>query len=232
MAPLEFYQRALEYQDERFKRTFEAETEYLVRHIVDLAQEKKGLVKVLDVGCGNGRTMHNLDQELSNKHPNIMFYLTGIDSNPEKLKVVKKISGARFVHGNIVTDTTLQRESFDLVYSSYNTIGCIQDGTLTEMIESMLHLTRPDGEIINITWNSVDATTDFLKNYYKSIGFDPVYVFGDLSVCVDPENKDVYRFNRVRHNEIERAFLHAKSEHVNVGAVLIDPLWKAYEVKK
>lgn len=232
MIPIKFYQNALEYSDERFKRTFESETEYLVKHIVRMAEETRSLIKVLDVGCGNGRTMHNLDRELSKNHPNVMFYLTGIDSNPEKLKVAKEMPQARFVLGNIITDTTLRRDNYDLVYSSYNTIGCVQDGTLKDFVGRMVELTADNGVITNITWNRSGPTTEFLKDYYKAIGFEAVKVSTGRSVCIDPEDKKEYRFERVNILDIGDAYRNSGLTRRIFSLDNIGDLWVAVGVRK
>lgn len=138
-------------------RYFETENNYL-QSLVD--EEST----VLDVGCGNGRTMKFLAPFVAE--------ITGIDNSKKMIEAarhhLKDVSNTRLVLKNFLNHTF--REQFDLVYASYNLLGSAEvlvDGG-EALLRHMVAITRPGGHCVAAVWS--DTGIDFANTYYPSIG--------------------------------------------------------------
>ncbi len=132
---------------------------------LDLAIEKylKNNIKILDLGCGNGRLLISLKKYLEN------FDYTGVDSCLELIKKASILSSRAisraclpvgrgsqiisFIHQNILDLKNFSDNSFDCIFmiASFNHIAGkeLQERTLLEI----KRILKPNGILIMTNWN-------------------------------------------------------------------------------
>jgi SAM-dependent methyltransferase len=155
---------------------------------------------ILDVGCGVGRPLI----KLAESYPGKLF--VGIDNNPEILSIAK--SSSRHLDNILFREADalklpFDQNMFDMVYSSYNTIGSID--TQRVLLEQH-RVTKTGGSILNATWSTNNRTTEFLKKYYPSIGIkiidmDNTGTNTDKGIFarINPESESLrFEFSRIK----------------------------------
>jgi tRNA (uracil-5-)-methyltransferase TRM9 len=143
---------------------------------IDLKQE----IKILDLACGNGRFLEFLEQKT-----NLKFDYTGIDSNPDLLKIAKeKIKDpfkATFLKENLFSQNTKeedrlqlqqntvlnQENKFDLIVC-FGLIHHLPKDLVSAFFENITNLLAKDGLLVFSIW-------DFLnfESVKKKIVSDP-----------------------------------------------------------
>lgn len=226
------YLKAIWLDDPIFRATFEAETDFLLKRILD-----RDAQKVLDVGCGNGRTLGELAPRItSGKEDYTMaVHLYGIDANPELIRLADQRSimldwagGFEMYFEQDARNMGFKNDEFDFAFSSYNTlgeIGAFEPNARQEVINEMARVVKPGGLITNITWKQDRFTTDFLQRYYPAIGFDIVDLRQGMSVVKDPESGDVYRFARIHPRGLEGSY--ERAGLIDFETEEVGPLWVA-----
>ncbi len=124
--------------------------------------------RVLDVGCGAGRPLDKLASKYYSK--DIEFY--GIDKSKNMILAALErgsLDNVVLIQDDILR-TVLKDNLFDIVYSTYNTIGSIEPKEREEFIRQKICLAKPEGKILTFSWSQNEFTTEFLKKYYKHIG--------------------------------------------------------------
>ena len=127
----------------------------------------KELVKgktILDVGCGNGRPADKLAEYCKE--------LTCIDNEKRMIELAhKKLDGYDNVKVILMDALKMEfeNEKFDFIYSTYNTVGSIEDKNA--LMKELVKVIKPGGKIAIFTWKRDEITTEFMKKYYPSIGF-------------------------------------------------------------
>ena len=119
--------------------------------VLDVIGRKKNL-KILDVGCGTGRYLAELDVE--NR-------LVGLDLSASMLEEAKTRCGNSSFIGGSSTALPFFDNAFDIVFS-VRVIQHIQDQT--RMIQELARVCRPGGTVILLSYNSWS-----LLNIYKQI---------------------------------------------------------------
>lgn len=136
---------------------FEKENNYL-KELVDKNS------KVLDVGCGNGRTMKFLSP--------FVREIVGIDYDENMIKEAEKNLAANKNVKLLLEDffRTNFKDKFDLTFASYNLLGSseILENQKEVFINKMVDNTNPGGHTVFSVWS--DKGLDFAKKYYSSIG--------------------------------------------------------------
>jgi SAM-dependent methyltransferase len=128
---------------------------------------------VLDVGCGNGRTMKFLAPFVQK--------VVGIDYDAKMIEAAKQnLVGV----GNV----ELMQEDyfkinyskiFDLVYASYNLLGSseIMPDQRRELLQKMISETKIGGHTVVSVWS--DEGIEFAKKYYPYIGIKVLKIEGN-----------------------------------------------------
>ena len=200
------YLKAIENPPSKLRKTFESEVE-LLKKFMDSNSD------VLDVGCGAGRPAATLASEVNK--------IVAIDISERMLAAAKKkVAGVENVEVRHMDAFSMSfpDNKFNLVYATYNLIGSLSADKRGRLVKEMARVVKNDGIIITITWKTGKTTTDFLRNYYPSIGIE----VEDISAEEVVTSKG--KFARVSENEMESLYRNAGlvSEFRNVG-----PLWKA-----
>ena len=139
------------------KVTFTAEFNFLRQYI-------KPNYTILDVGCGAGRPAGAL--------ASLCKKIIGIDNDSKMLSEAKKrCSNIEIINGNAL-NMKFKDNTFDLVYTTYNLVGCLKKSERQNLINEMKRVVKPTSKIINIVWKNDKNTTAFLSKYYPSIGID------------------------------------------------------------
>jgi len=165
---------------------------------------------VLDMGCGNARPADRLAKYCKK--------ITCIDNEKRMVKLAKKklekIENAEVISMNAL-NMNFKNEKFDFVYSTYNTLGSIKNKN--SFMKEATRVLKPKGKIAIFTWKRDKTTTEFMKKYYPSIGFNVKEITeekADLGKCV---------FERIDLNPLKKLFqLYGLK---NIKAKEIGPLW-------
>lgn len=195
------------------KKTFKAEFAFLKNHCKQQA--------VLDVGCGAGRPTIALARH--SRH------MTGIEGDPKLVLICrKKGKGVDGLSIKCVNFFTLRpKPSFDVSFSTYNTLGSLPSDISTkegekrmvQFVRQMARFTKKSGKIINITWKRSKTTTRFLQKYYPSIGIGIRKINHQRTVT------DLGTFERLSRAEITRIYHKAGLKKLSFHD--IGPLWIA-----
>lgn len=121
---------------------------------------------VLDVGCGNGRTMKFLSTFVQE--------IVGIDYDPKMVATAKDnlagLKNTALICGDFFKHDFNMK--FDLVFASYNLLGSseVNPNFRDMLLEKMVTLTKTGGHVVASVWS--DAGIDFAKKYYTDIGIN------------------------------------------------------------
>jgi len=216
-----YYLRALENSPQRLKQAFEEERANLSSLCYDINKRItfEFPYHVLDMGCGIGRPT----LELARKHQNLKFI--GIDDDEEIMRIANERTEQQQNLTVQLMDalyTTFPDNSFEITYSAYNTIGSISKKDRAQFIKEQLRVTKRGGKISNTTWKNDDATTEFLKSYYPSVGLQ-ILEANQLRTVM---NKGI--IDRVSVDEILNIYEEQGVKQVQVRN--IGSLWKVVEV--
>jgi len=202
------YIKALGNPLSEMKKSFEAEFNFLKSNF-------KSDSVVLDVGCGIGRPTIDL-APFTNK-------IIGIDIENRMLDYAKKrargVKNIKFQKGNAV-EINYPAKTFDIVYSTYNFLGWdIREKNRQKVINEMARVARDKGKIINITWKNDNATTKFLKKYYRSIGIKINKINNSRIIT----SKNIC--DRISRDEFSKLYKSAKLKQIKFHD--IGPVWLA-----
>jgi len=213
---VETYKRALEHPD--LQECFQAEFEFFKATL-------KPVDAVLDVGCGAARPAKDL--------AGLIRFICGVDYDPKVFALAEQqdlpnnlilidadaTNADRFIE-------TFGNLKFDVIYSTFNTIGCFDDKELYRVLYGMFCLSKTFTRIINITWKQDEETTEFLKKVYPEIGLPieeitPEYV-------INPSG----RWNRVTKEKIYNCFCRADPINARneMTSIEIGKYWVAHEL--
>jgi ubiquinone/menaquinone biosynthesis C-methylase UbiE len=180
------YINAVEHPLPEMSEYFDAENKYL-KSLVSLEST------VLDVGCGNGRTMEFLAPHVKE--------IVGIDYDTQMIKAarlhLKDIDNTELVEADFLSFEFGNK--FDLVYGSYNLLGSAETKDREAMLGRMFSFTEPGGHIINSVWS--DEGIEFARKYYSAIGIQVNEIAG-TSVVTDHGT-----FRRFSKKELEELAL-------------------------
>jgi SAM-dependent methyltransferase len=128
---------------------------------------------VLDVGCGNGRTMRFLAP--------LVKKVVGIDYHEQMIEAARQnladVQNFELIHGNFF-ETNLNIK-FDLVFASYNLLGSaeIAQNQRQRLLQKMVEITKTGGHVIASVWS--DVGIDFANKYYPYIGIKVLKIEGN-----------------------------------------------------
>ncbi len=201
------YVRAIDNPLPELKATFESEFELLKRHSYDTSI-------VLDVGCGAGRPANELSKYVRSVYC--------VDNDPAMILLANKRCQLRN-NVRIMLDDALKLSisdcNFDLTYATYNLLGSMDKSDRQEAICEMKRVTKERRTIINIGWNNNVDTTEFLKQYYPSIGID--IIKSDKFKTITSKGE----FDRISKDELGEYY--ESAELHNIKFVEVGPLWHA-----
>jgi ubiquinone/menaquinone biosynthesis C-methylase UbiE len=171
---LEAYLKAVNDPLPEMKETFRREKEILMNHL-GIFSSYTDNERVLDVGCGIGRPLIDLAKRFRTKH------FIGVDISECNLAIANirlKDNHVKNVSLEMHDAMNLPRDysgKFGLVYSTYNTIGGVNDDmigrdSLYQFISEQSRVTSKNGYVMNFTWSRSKKTTDFLQKYYICVG--------------------------------------------------------------
>jgi SAM-dependent methyltransferase len=220
--------------------TVEEEAECIgaqILHLSLLAHYKRDrYVSVLDVGCGDGRTMYGVNLDILSE--GILDYC-GIDIDKNVLPEIRartvKTDRKRKInysfHEGDFFDYRMLPNEFDMVYSSFNTIGMmplVPEYRRQEFVNKMAAHTKEGGRILNITWNRKRETIKFMKDYYPRVGLDIFKIVDTdlLSTTILTDQRTglpTFRFDRVPPEQL--IYLHEQAGIEYNGIIEIGPLW-------
>lgn len=121
--------------------------------------------RVVDFGCGIGRPARDLSLFVKE-----IFAFDNDDVVLERAKEYCNGTNNIIIEKRDVFNTNYLDNSFDLVYATYNLIGCIDKDKRLSLIKEMARVAKVGAKIIIVTWLDNEVTTNFLKEYYPAIG--------------------------------------------------------------
>lgn len=189
------------------KETYEAELNFLKSFVTKES-------KVIDFGCGMGRPARDLAAYVKQ--------LVAFDNVPEMLELAKKYCAGKeniILENQDALHTNYHDESFDFVYATYNLIGSVNKGSRLSLIKEMARVAKLGSSVVAITWQGNDSTTEFLKEYYPSIGID--VIAADIEKTIT--SKGV--FARIDRNELLEYYNQAGLKDIEFKE--IGPVWLA-----
>ncbi len=133
---------------------------------------------VLDVGCGNGRTIKFLAPYVKK--------IIGIDYDPKMIALAREnlagLSNIELFEGDFFEAKFDQK--FNLVLASYNLLGSseISPNQRKSLLQKMVEHTKTDGHVVVSVWS--DKGIDFANKYYPHIGIK-VFEIKDNEVITD-----------------------------------------------
>jgi len=199
------YLRAIRNPLPEMRSAFEAEFSLLERHAANAV--------VLDMGCGAGRPAIALSA--------CAKMVIGIDNDPEMLATTLGTEYYRnlLLRFGDAMDTPFLDRKFDMTYATYNLIGSIPAKQRQGLVDEMARVTRKRGHVITFTWKNDGQTTDFLRQYYPSIGIELLDIDEQRAVT----SKGT--FDRVSEVELRQYY---RTSGITVTDVLdVGPVWKA-----
>jgi len=151
------YMRAISNPLPEMADYFEKENDYLK----SLVNEKS---TILDVGCGNGRTMKFFAPYVEK--------IVGIDYDPKMIEAARQnlanIQNIQLIQDDFII-TNFDKQ-FDLVFASYNLLGSseINPKQRKPLLKKMAELTKTGEHLVISVWS--DTGIDFADRYYTDIG--------------------------------------------------------------
>lgn len=206
---------AYEYDDLLLKGCFQKETKYLVKLLNDKP-------KILDVGSGNGRTIKAIVKNLNEEQIKLGLFV-GIDNEYQLINEAYKNMSPNILFLKRDALNIDFKDDFNLVYSSYNTIGDIKKSSRQKLVNQMYKVSMKNGVISNITWNNLETTTKWLEKYYSDIGFEIISLTNEQSKLKVKEEEIV--FDRIPADEIINYYNKAGLKDIEVKQ--IGKLWVA-----
>ena len=226
------------------RETFDAEADYLASLIRDnphtTKDTKNNATTVLDVGCGNGRTIRNVCKCLE-RAPIKLEYI-GLDKDTDLLpaemtQVTHKDPthiAILYIHGNFFETSHRFLRNYNHTYTSYNTIGMVEEYKRPEFVQKMADCTKTEGKIVNITWKMDEPTREFLDEYYRRIHFSVLipHHSDTLStyILAKPETGEEVRIDMVSTDQL--IYLHERAGIKENKIIPVEPLWVAVEGTK
>ena len=161
---LEIYLRAIREPISELQESFDAEVQMLSSFLTPTST-------ILDIGCGAGRVAELLAPLTGN--------ITAIDNNNHVLTIARKechnLENIEILFGDALA-LPFDNETFDITYSTMNTIGTFPEEKQAVFLNEMARVTKPNGYIINTTWRTdPEATEDirtYYEHYYQQMGHD------------------------------------------------------------
>lgn len=149
MSKNQYFKRWLEKASKEIKEWLEKENEFLKKEI-------KLNSRVLDVGCGNGRSLKAISG---------FCKAVGIDKNKKIILEAKKnVAGVEFLFANAY-DLPFKENYFDFVICMGNTFGVIYNAD--KALQEMERVVKPEGKIILSVYNE-KALSSRIENYKKA----------------------------------------------------------------
>lgn len=125
----------------------------------------KGVDRVLDVGCGEGRYLRKLAP--------IVGQITGIDFAQQLVELAKKtttnFNNVEIIHGSAEHLTTLVQETFTYALLAWNTIGNIPQKLHQAIFDNLAQVV--DKKIFISTYQYGQEVMDERLRYYDKTGF-------------------------------------------------------------
>jgi ubiquinone/menaquinone biosynthesis C-methylase UbiE len=226
-----------QFRDPRLQATFEAETHFLLKQ---LRRTRLRNPTVLNIGCGNGRSLFNLVDALSQNPGKIKTgRFDGVDIDKGCIEGAEEnildhwspnfrygfmVADARRL--NLVTSQDLVKP-YALTFSSYKTLGGLNQEDRNKIIDEMVRVTRPRGVITNLTWKRDEITDDFLEEYYPAIGFDIVHASTIGTSVRSRHSGQEFYFQRIHPTELIIIFNHHGFSLDQISVEEVGPLWVA-----
>lgn len=155
--------------------------------IKDIAKETEG--KILDIGCGKGRYLKNLSEDI----PTACYY--GVDLS-EKVMEYVDIEGVELKQGNLC-NISYPDNWFDLVYTCEALEHAID---VKSAIREMVRVMKPEGKIVIIDknkeclgcleigqweqWFEVEELKELLDNYCEEVTVISSISYGEKEDCL------------------------------------------------
>lgn len=201
------YMKAVNNPLPQLKKTYDEELKLLRKFSDDTSV-------VLDVGCGAGRP--------ADTYAKYVKKLVCIDNDEKMLTIAKErcnaLSNVEYVEGDAL-NMKFADETFDLVYATYNLVGSVKKHERQELIDEMKRVAKVGSRVVSLTWKDDRVTTEFLKEYYPSIGLD--ILEADATKTVTSKGT----FERISRRELLKYYKEASIggiEFVDIG-----PVWMA-----
>lgn len=110
--------------------------------------KKPEVLKICDVGCGNGRLYKFLTENLDYK-----FEYTGFDNNDYLLNVAnERYPDAKFIKLDVINSLYKIKQSYDVVFAFGITHHIPSSEFRGKWVEKLLEITKPNGYIILSFW--------------------------------------------------------------------------------
>jgi ubiquinone/menaquinone biosynthesis C-methylase UbiE len=150
---IDYWEKTLQNPPESFVKLFEQEEAYIRKNV-------KNGDKVLDVGCGNGRTILSM--------VDIAESITGLDIDPKAVEDTKKNTtnhkNVRVVLGS-ATDIPFEEKTFDVVVFSMTLVN--MDTEKSKALSEMKRVAKEDAKIIISVYS--EKATEERANMYQQV---------------------------------------------------------------
>ncbi len=166
---------------------------------------------LLDIGCGNGRTLVALAPHVAQ--------MVGIEYDPT-LSAVARQNTRRFRNVKVITNdffATTFTQKFSVTSAAYNLLGSAEvDGFEGRMhlLRRMLSFTEKQGYVYCAVWS--DTGIAFAEQYYPRIG---ITITGISKGDVQTDHGTFHRFSKEEITELARTF-HCPFFIREVGSVM------------
>jgi SAM-dependent methyltransferase len=205
------YLKAIDNPLEDSKKAFDDELNLFKKYVSKLPINSQ----IIDIGCGIARPLDKICKIYSN------YNFIGIDNNKKMIKEAKnrlhKLDNVNIIFKDIF-NKDLDKDMFNLTYSTYNLIGSINNSKRNDLIKEKCRITKDNGYIITITWKTDNYTTEFLKKYYPYININ-IIKNNSLKTITDKG-----KFERVSVEEIKNLYTKNNIDIIeikNIGKIWI-----------
>lgn len=125
--------------------------------------KKPEVLKICDVGCGNGRLYKFLTENLDYK-----FEYTGFDNNDYLLNVAyERYPDAKFIKLDVINSLNKIKQSYDVVFAFGITHHIPSKEFRKKWLHSLLHIANPNGYILLSFWDYIVEKTIDSNDYSK-----------------------------------------------------------------
>lgn len=122
----------------------QSENEFIIHHIKDWIKRWEYSPKILDLGCGNGSTLHRLESEFSSQAT-----YQGIDANKSLIDIAKsRKNNSLYVHQDM--RDWKPREKFQIVITQRSLINLASNQEQYDMIQILDEILVEGGRLILI----------------------------------------------------------------------------------